>query len=180
MKKLSFPVIVIMLFFSCISEQENYSIRLEQDKEAIQEYLAENPIDHVHKFEDVNNGVYIFWEEKMGGEYEFVLGDTLFIDYTGKLLTNRVFDTSLESVARENSIFNSQRTYKPLEFVVGRDGLIDGFLFALSKMQQGDKVVTLFPSLFGYGNQASGSIPPNSPLIFEIHLVKVGQVKKDD
>ncbi|MCH7410129.1 FKBP-type peptidyl-prolyl cis-trans isomerase [Belliella sp. DSM 111904] len=180
MKKLSLPVIAIMLFFSCISEQENYSIRLEQDKEAIEAYLEENPIDHVHKYEDVNNGVYIFWKEKMNGDEEYVFGDTLFIDYTGRLLNDKVFDSTNDSIARAHQVHNPQRQYKPWEFIVGRQSAIQGFIFALSKMQEGDDLVTIFPSLYGYGSQVNGNIPANSPLIFDIKLVRVGKFESDD
>ncbi|MFD2034068.1 FKBP-type peptidyl-prolyl cis-trans isomerase [Belliella marina] len=174
MKKLSLLVFsALALLSSCISEEENYTIRLEQDKEAILKYISENPMPAMGEFKDVPNGVYIFWKEKMNTTDTLKIGDTLLIDYTGRLLDNTVFDTSNDSIAKAHNIHNSQRTYKPMEYLVGRDRLIQGFEFALTKMQEGDKVTTIFPSLFGYGNTQQGSIPPNSPLIFEIHMVEV-------
>ncbi|MCH7397399.1 FKBP-type peptidyl-prolyl cis-trans isomerase [Belliella sp. DSM 107340] len=174
MKKVSLIVFsAFILLSACISEQENFSVRLEQDKEAILKYIAENPLPGGKTFKDEPNGFYIFWEEAMNTTDSLRIGDTLYIDYTGKLLDNTVFDTSIDSIAQANNIKVQQREYKPLQFIVGRDRLIEGFMFALSKMQEGDKATTIFPSLYGYGPSASGRIPANSPLIFDIHLKEV-------
>jgi FKBP-type peptidyl-prolyl cis-trans isomerase FklB len=60
-----------------------------------------------------------------------------------------------------------------LRYAVGYGFTISGFEFALSMMHQGEKATVIFPSRLGYGSQASGSIPANSPLIFELDLVQV-------
>ena len=40
-------------------------------------------------------------------------------------------------------------------------------------MHAGEKATVIFPSRLGYGTQASGGIPANSPLIFELDLVQI-------
>lgn len=171
---------ILVLFGSCISEEENFSLRLEQDKDAILAYLSENQMPSAKEFKDEVQGVYIFWENVMTTEYEIQIGDTLLIDYTGKLLNNTIFDTTNDSIATANNIRNPQRAYEPYPYIVGRDRFIQGFEFALSKMQEGDKVITLFPSFYGYGTTPQGNIPANSPLIFEIDLVQIKKATAND
>jgi len=42
-------------------------------------------------------------------------------------------------------------------------------------MHPGEKATVIFPSRLGYGTQANGTIPPNSPLIFELELLQVAK-----
>jgi FKBP-type peptidyl-prolyl cis-trans isomerase len=91
----------------------------------------------------------------------------------GKLLNGRVFDTSIESVARDNNIFSENRNYIPLRFILGRGQLIEGFESAIAIMEAGDKATVIMPSIFGYGGAAQGDIPPNSPLIFELDFIEL-------
>ncbi len=51
-------------------------------------------------------------------------GDTISINYTGSLEDGTVFDTSIESVAKENDIFKPE--FAPLQFKVGEPGVIEG------------------------------------------------------
>ncbi|MCH7413253.1 FKBP-type peptidyl-prolyl cis-trans isomerase [Belliella sp. R4-6] len=174
MKKVSlFVFSAFILLSACISEQENFNLRMEQDKEAILNYIAANTLPDAKEFKDVPNGFYMFWEVVNPTLDSLMIGDTLYIDYTGKLLNNVVFDTSNDSIARANNIHVSQRDYEPLKFIIGQGGLIQGFQFALSQMKEGEKATALFPSIFGYGPSSQGRIPANSPLVFDLHLVEV-------
>ena len=158
---------------SCVDSGETDEAILDIDKRAIEQYLEENPISSVKELNDEITGIRILWQEVSNSGKQPINLDTARVDYVGKLLTNRVFDTSLESVARENNIFSDGRNYIPLRFPVGRGILIVGFEYAIEQMEEGDKATVIIPSLFGYGNSASGDIPPNSPLIFELDLIQV-------
>lgn len=174
MKKVNvFLLLFSLSLASCVNESENLNNILERDRERIEKYIAENPIAAVKEEFDSNFGIYLFWEEKSGSGIKPVAFDTLKINYTGRMLDNSVFDTSLESVARENNIYNSNRNYQPYEFIFGKDRLVDGFEYALSKMDEGDRLIVIFPSIYGYGSTANGGIPANSPLLFEIDLLEV-------
>ena len=127
----------------------------------------------VKQFEDPISGIKIIWQEISKSGIKVQDGDTLKVDYTGKLLTNKIFDTSIESIARTAGIFTNGRSYVPLKFPLGRGLLIPGFEYGVSQMEKGDKATVFVPSIFGYGNNSSGEIPPNSPLIFELNLVDV-------
>jgi FKBP-type peptidyl-prolyl cis-trans isomerase len=174
MKKLSLGILSILLLFSgCISDSENSLSRFERDLERIEEYLRTNEIPSVKEFADPLSGVYIFWHEVSESGITPVQGDSVFVDYTGKLLTNNVFDTSIEQVARDNNIFDARRNYRPLDVLFGFGRVIAGFELGISKMEEGDKVTIIFPSIFGYGDDPRAGELRNEPLIFEIDLKEV-------
>jgi FKBP-type peptidyl-prolyl cis-trans isomerase 2 len=78
------------------------------------------------------------------------VGDTVKVDYIGKLENGTVFDTSLEEVALKSGLNRTE--YSSLEFVVGDGSLISGFEDAIIGMKKGEtKTVNLDPSS-AYGN----------------------------
>ena len=88
-------------------------------------------------------------------------GDKVSVFYTGFLLNGTVFDSSVKH--------NNQT----LDFTIGEGQLIKGFDAAVVGMKEGEaRQVILTPDL-AYGEQQTGSIPPNSTLLFEIELVKI-------
>jgi FKBP-type peptidyl-prolyl cis-trans isomerase len=179
MNKLSLIVLAVLWFFSsCVSDSENDQIIFQRNLEQIEKYISENNIPSKKQFNDPATGIRIYWQETSGIGNMPSVGDTLRVDYVGKLLNNFVFDTSVDSVARSNNIFNPNRTYEPFKMLFGITGLIVGFEFALSKMDEGDIATVIFPSLYGYGSRPQNEIPANSPLVFQINLVEV--VRKDD
>lgn len=183
MKKVSFGILTFLILFSgCISDSENTQVIFERDKQRIEEYLQQNPITSVKKLEDSSLGIKIFWTEVSESGKKPLPGDTLSVDYVGRLLDKMVFDTSIESVARANNLWVPGETYTPYRFIFGSpfDRPIPGFEFAVSQMEEGDKVIALIPSLYGYGNFEQQGIPRNSPLIFEIDLVEIRGVVEEE
>lgn len=72
-------------------------------------------------------------------------GDTVAVDYEGRLEDGTLFDTSVESVAKEGGIA-MRPSYEPLEFTVGAGQMIAGFDKAVVGMAVGDeKTVKLAP-----------------------------------
>ena len=78
--------------------------------------------------------------------------DVVLINYKGMLSDGKVFD-------------QADRAVMPLE------GVIPGFTQALEKMQKGGKYKVHSPAALGYGDKATGPIPANSDLTFEIELI---------
>src|SRR5690606_23308380 len=74
------------------------------------------------------------------------IGDTLKVNYVGRLLNNRAFDTSFEDIAKDEGIYNSQRDYDPLVFRVGIGQLIAGFVIGTLQMEDGDKATEYITS----------------------------------
>ncbi|CAF30746.1 FKBP-type peptidyl-prolyl cis-trans isomerase [Methanococcus maripaludis] len=78
-------------------------------------------------------------------------GDTIKVDYTGRFEEGEVFDTSVETVAKEEGIFEEGRPYMPLEFTVGEGQLIQGFEEAVLGLKVGEEVTVTIPPEKGYG-----------------------------
>ena len=105
-------------------------------------------------------------------------GANVYINYAGFLEDGNLFDSSYESVNRECGKFDENRGkqngYQPFPFPYGKkDGLIPGFIEALSLMNFGDKMLVYIPSKLAYGEKGAGNvIPPNSNIIFEIEMLE--------
>jgi len=79
--------------------------------------------------------------------------------YHGTFIDGRVFDSSVERG-------------EPATFPV--NGVIKGWTEALTMMPVGSKWKLYIPSDLAYGSQgASGSIPPNTALVFEVELLEI-------
>ena len=85
--------------------------------------------------------------------------DEVRVNYEGKLLNGKVFDSSF---ARG----------QPANF--GVSGLIPGWTEALQLMRPGDEWILYVPAKLAYGEEGAGNdIPPNSTLVFRIQLLGV-------
>lgn len=119
---------------------------------------------------------------------KFSSDTAIFINYIGRTLDGRVFDTTYEKVAKDNNIYSSSRTYEPVQInwpseaedegydkiTMGTDEseIISGFALTLWQMHAMEKGVGIFYSPLGYGSTGNGnSIPGYAPLIFEIEVV---------
>lgn len=101
-------------------------------------------------------------------------GDTVFVNYTGKTLSGKVFDTSNEATARAAGVYQQGRPYEPLNFVLGQHRVIQGWDEGLLLLNEGSKAFFIIPSEIGYGPDGNGpAIPGYSTLLFDIELVKI-------
>ncbi len=79
--------------------------------------------------------------------------------YHGTFIDGKMFDSSVERG-------------EPATFPV--NGVISGWTEALTMMPVGSKWKLFIPSELAYGSQgASGSIPPNTALVFEVELLEI-------
>lgn len=86
-------------------------------------------------------------------------GDTVTVNYTGKLQDGTVFDTSLGKT--------------PYSFVLGTGTVIAGWDQGLMGAQAGTKRILIVPPALAYGPGDYGPIPGNSTLVFEVDVLKV-------
>lgn len=101
-------------------------------------------------------------------------GDSVSVNYVGKLMDGTVFDTSYEDIAKEAGVFNGNREYKPFTFPIGARQVISGWDEGIMLLNEGSKATLYVPSGLAYGQRGSGKrIPPNSTLIFDVELVEV-------
>jgi FKBP-type peptidyl-prolyl cis-trans isomerase len=119
----------------------------------LQKYLKENKITT----KPLPSGLYyIPVLEGTGPKAE--AGKTVKVAYTGKLLNGKIFDSSKGT---------------PIQFMLGRSQVIQGWDEGLALMKQGGKATLIIPSAIGYSDHDMGVIPPYSTLVFEVELVEV-------
>jgi FKBP-type peptidyl-prolyl cis-trans isomerase len=169
-------LIGLVALSSCISDDENVEANFEREKQTIQEFIQNFDEEYIRRVDLGETGVVVlFLEESEEGESPDFNTDTLYVDYIGSLINGTVFDTSLESVAQDNDIHNPNRDYRPFRFTPTQQ-VIQGWYLALSEMKEGDRTLTLIPSVYAYGTQSpSPLIPANSILKFEIDLIRVAK-----
>jgi FKBP-type peptidyl-prolyl cis-trans isomerase len=106
-------------------------------------------------------------------------GDTAYVNYTGHTLSGKVFDSSVESVAKAAGLQQPGRTYEPIKVAVGQGNVIPGWDEALLLLNEGSKANLVIPSALAYGEKGvSEDIPGFTPLVFDIELVKIKSVPK--
>ncbi len=90
-------------------------------------------------------------------------GDTLTINYEGRFLNGKFFDSTV-------------KRKQPFQFVYGTEWqVIKGLEEAVGMMREGEHSLFIMPSELGFGNTGSstGVIPPFTSLIFEVEILKV-------
>lgn len=87
-------------------------------------------------------------------------GDTVTIEYTGRLDDGTVFDTSRRSVAEETGLAEAQpdREYTPLTVEVGAERVIQGLEEALVGLEPGDAPTVTLPPEKAYGERTEDRI----------------------
>lgn len=165
-------VLTILFFQACskdLPEPYNPVLQLEIDLKLIDEYVAANNLT----VQIEPNSKLRYFIEEDGNDIMPATGDTVYVNYELSLLDGTFVDTSLEQKARDNNIFNENRNYVPFGFIVGRGMVIPGFEIGTQLLEEEGSGTFLIPSLYGYGNSGSGSIPANSNLIFKISITKI-------
>ena len=89
--------------------------------------------------------------------------DTVTVNYKGTLMDGTTFDSSYDRG-------------QPATFVLNQ--VIPGWTEGVQLMKVGSKYKFYIPSALGYGDKGAGAtIGPNSPLIFEVELLSIGEPK---
>jgi len=105
-----------------------------------------------------DSGLTIYDFEEGVGE-AIVPGQIVDVHYTGWLEDDTIFDSS---VGRN-----------PIKVIVGAGEVIEGWDEGLQGMKLGGRRQLVIPAELGYGATGSGSIPPDSLLIFEVEVVDI-------
>jgi FKBP-type peptidyl-prolyl cis-trans isomerase FkpA len=105
-------------------------------------------------------------------------GDTLLVNYTGRTLDGKVFDSSIQAEAQKAELNQPGRNYEPLQVIVGTTPVIKGWNEGLLLLNEGSKAKFIIPSDLGYGADGAGAdITPYSTLVFDVELVKIKPIK---
>nr|WP_297308357.1 peptidylprolyl isomerase [uncultured Flavobacterium sp.] len=122
------------------------------------------------------NGVAIYVFKKGDGKKPSQ-GEEVLVNYAGFFKDGSLFDTGIEEIATKFNKFDLKRKaangYEPFPFNYGsKTGLIQGFIEGIENLNYGDQALIFIPSNLAYGERGAGNrIPPNTDLIFEIHLI---------
>lgn len=94
-------------------------------------------------------------------------GDTVAMNYTGRLQDGTVFDSNVDPKFRH---------VEPFMFTLGAGQVISGWDKGIVGMKVGEKKTLTIPSDDAYGASGiPGVIPPNATLIFEVELLSINK-----
>lgn len=129
----------------------------EMNAKAGKEYLANNAKEEGVK---VTESGLQYLVVKEGNGKKPGPNDVVTVHYTGRLIDGTVFDSSVERG-------------EPATFAVGQ--VIPGWVEGLQLMSEGSAYRLFIPSELAYSEHGTGPIQPNSTLIFDVQLLKVGK-----
>lgn len=88
--------------------------------------------------------------QQTGNQKTVKIGDNVSVDYIGTV-DDSVVVTSIESVAKENNLTSTNRTYGPITFTVGSGKVIKGFDEGIIGMRVGESRTLTIPPEKGFG-----------------------------
>jgi FKBP-type peptidyl-prolyl cis-trans isomerase len=92
-------------------------------------------------------------------------GDIVWVNYTGTL--------------KDGTEFDSSKGRDPIRFMLGKGEVIKGWDEGVKGMKVGEKRQLIIPPTLGYGAQATGKIPANSELHFDVELIGIARVGEE-
>ncbi len=123
----------------------------EEQQNMIIDYAIENNLNLLR----LESGLYIMLiQEGIGPKLRW--GEKVRVEYIGTYLDGREFDSTYR---------------RGKSFVTSVGAAIPGWNEALRKLQSGAKAKIILPSRLGYGDKEYAGIPPNSILVFDLHVV---------
>jgi FKBP-type peptidyl-prolyl cis-trans isomerase FkpA len=135
----------------------------EYEKVILHQFLSEEELD----VSPLPSGIY-YLNLKPGTGKKVELGDTVTINYEGRFLNGKFFDSTV-------------KRRQPFQFIYGTEWqVIKGLEEAIGMMSEGEKSLFILPSDLGFGNRGSSNqvIPPFTSLIFEVEILKVSSPHK--
>ena len=149
---------VIILTSGCSSEKEVIITEEEQlviDLELIDSWLTDNGITDIQYH---SSSMRYTINNKGTGE-RAQLADNLRVSYEGRFLETGV-------------VFDKSNLFGP--FILNASAMILGWYFILQEMDEGDEFTVYIPSKLAYGTRGNSSIPPNTVLVFDIKIIRIG------
>jgi FKBP-type peptidyl-prolyl cis-trans isomerase FklB len=140
---------------------------VQQEFMKLQEVADKARSEKENKFMEENAKKSNVKKTQSGLQYEVIkegkgpkptMKDKVKVHYHGTLTDGTVFDSSVDRK-------------EPIDLPL--NGVIQGWQEGLQLMTVGSKYKFVIPSKLGYGNQAAGTIPANSVLVFEVELLEI-------
>lgn len=149
MKKVTLLFIMsLFVAFSACKKDKDLSTedQLAKDIELIDQYLSDNEFDA----ESTGSGLHYIIETPGMGEHP-TINSTVTVQYKGYLLDGTEFDSGTATFPLTN--------------------VIKGWQEGIPKLKKLGRGKLFIPSYLGYGSSPTASIPANSVLIFDVHLI---------
>jgi FKBP-type peptidyl-prolyl cis-trans isomerase FkpA len=148
--KMRFILLISAVLFltNCSKKKEEQS---KIDKDLIEVYILDNNLDA----RSTSSGLY-YTVDSLGSGNQPNAASSVTVAYKGYLTNGTVFDES-DSLGISFALNN----------------VIEGWTEGIPLFKEGGAGTLIIPSALGYGDRAVGTIPANSVLIFDIHLIEV-------
>lgn len=149
--KAAIAILTSLFLLSAVScKKHKISTQAKEDEKIITDYIAANNLNATA----TGSGLY-YVINSQGTGAQPNSASTVTVKYKGTLKDGTVFDQSVNG------------------FTFSLNSVIKGWQEGIPYFKKGGKGMLLIPSALGYGSQATGSIPANSVLIFDIELIDV-------
>lgn len=149
-----FGAMVLVLFANCSKPKCEFNEcgfkAPDAEVQSLKNYLQSNNINATQHC----SGIFYTVQTQGSGERPTACG-AVSVYYKGTLTDGTIFD---QTQPNQPAVFDLS-------------GLIPGFKIGMLQVKSGGKITLYIPPTLGYGNQANGSIPANSVLIFEVDLL---------
>ena len=154
------PQLMNQLFNSYIAKRNEYTAAV--NKKTGEEFLSKNKMkDGV----EVTESGLQYKIINAGNDVKAGPKDTVYVHYTGTLIDGTEFDAS-------------DKTKDPVKMMLNR--VIKGWTEGLQLVGEGGKIQLFIPDSLAYGSRPMGKIGPNSTLIFDVDVVKVGKTPVEE
>ena len=159
--------IVYILFFlllSCASRAQDAvtdNAQKKIDEQKLQEYFRKQNIQP----RKGPGGIY-YVITKEGTGKQILAGETVTLNYTGRLLDGTVFDSNTDPAFRHA---------EPFVVEIGAGKVIRGWDKGIALLKKGSKATLYIPSRMAYGTEGAAHIPENSNLIFDVEVINVSR-----
>ncbi len=152
MKRIIYAAIALIIGLSSCKKNDGYDAAKQAalDEQSIKDFIAAKSIQGAIRH---SSGLYYIISAPGSGNVTYTSSTTVSTKYTGRLLNGQVFDSSATGIS----------------FALSQ--VIAGWQIGIPLIQKGGKIRLLIPSALAYGNTATGAIPANSVLDFDVELL---------
>ncbi len=141
--------------------------QLKTDDKALQDYFTKN---NLHPEKTASGLYYTITKEGSGNPAQ--KGQSVSVNYTGKVLDGVTFDSNLDTNFHHK---------EPFTLTLGQRQVIPGWDEGLALLKKGSKATLYIPSTLAYGPQSpSPKIGPNSILVFDVEILDIKDAAKSD
>ena len=155
MKRISLLLLLVIGLVTLGCNKDDDPLTLQEQYDAIDKYIKKNDLKNV---QTTTSGLRYTITREGTGAFPRV-NDVVTVNYEGKLLSGKKFDSSYDSG-------------EPYKFTLGVGKVIKGWDEGVALLPVGSEAILLIPSNLGYGTSGSGKdIGANQVLIFKIEVL---------